>query len=656
MKKITKLFMLLAAIVASVNVAKAVESTFCQTTVTHFNIPAETASGIKLTISKIDATSMYVEIESATSDPVDLLLVNGGSGATISDAVVSAPGKLKRTLTWSTAPTTVSIELLWSKVTMGGNWMLNSFSVPFDATCSGGTITPDTEIPTLFSATLGAVTSNSVELLLNATDNSGSISYAITYGSTTLNTTGTSGTQKSYIVPGLTASTAYNFSVTAKDASNNAAANNPLSVSATTEAAPVLSTINFETVGHDWAWTKFGFNAANETVYSVASNPLNTGINTSASAGKYVVFPNSETWAGLWSDNLIDFTFTADNCIVKVMVYKDVISNFDVKFEGANGLNFEKQVANTKTNEWEELTFDFSNRIGSTVTKLVIIPDFPGTRTAGSINYFDNISFNSSSAPVVVTDPTVAATTPTTPSNKVISLFSNAYTNVAVDTWRTSWSSASLEAVQVAGNDTKKYTNLVFVGVETVGANLINATAMTHLHLDVWTPDVTTFKVKLVDFGANAVWNGANQVDDVEHEITLSPTTSTWNNYNIPLSDFTGLTTRAHLAQYIFSGAPTGKVYVDNVYFYDGTATATSNVTENNIRTYPNPATNSITISAQSEIATIKITNLVGQNSISESVNGNLKVVNISNLAAGNYILVAKMKNGQTSTQKFSKL
>ncbi|MFZ4583018.1 MAG: hypothetical protein ACOYM7_10255, partial [Paludibacter sp.] len=69
MKKITKFFLLLAAIVASVNAAKAVESTFCQTTVTHFNIPAETASGIKLTISKIDATSMYVEIESATSDP-----------------------------------------------------------------------------------------------------------------------------------------------------------------------------------------------------------------------------------------------------------------------------------------------------------------------------------------------------------------------------------------------------------------------------------------------------------------------------------------------------------------------------------------------------------------------------------------------------------
>jgi hypothetical protein len=652
MKKITKFFMLIAAIVASVNAAKAVESTFCQTTVTHFNIPAETASGIKLTISKIDATSMYVEIESATSDPVDLLLVNGGSGATISAADASVAGKLKRTLTWTTAPTNVSIELLWSKVTMGGNWMINTFSVPFDATCSGGTSTPDTEIPTAFTATKGAVTANSVELLLKATDNSGSINYTITYGATVLQTVGLSNVEKSYIVTGLTAATAYNFSITAKDAANNAAANNPLPVSATTSAAPVLSTINFETVGHDWTWTKFGFNVANETEYSVAANPVNTGINTSSSAGKYIVYPNSQTWAGLWSDGLVDFTFTADNCIVKVMVYKDVISNFDVKFEGAGGLNFEKLVPNTKINEWEELTFDFSNRIGSTVTRLVIIPDFPGARTAGSVNYFDNISFNSSSAPVVVTDPTVAAPTPTTPSNKVISLFSNAYTNVTVDTWRTGWSNASLEAVQVAGNDVKKYTNLVFVGVETAGANMIDATTMTHLHLDVWTPDVTTFKVKLVDFGANAAWSGG---DDVEHELTFSPTASTWNSYNIPLSDFTNLTTRAHMAQYIFSGAPTGKVFIDNMYFYNGTTTSTPNVKQGSVKVYPNPAKSSLTISAQNEISAIRITNLVGQTIKNLSVNAVERVIDLNDMSNGQYIISLSMKNGQIVNQKFSK-
>jgi len=40
---------------------------------------------------------------------------------------------------------------------------------------------------------------------------------------------------------------------------------------------------------------------------------------------------------------------------------------------------------------------------------------------------------------------------------------------------------------------------------------------------------------------------------------------------DIPLSDFTNLTTRAALAQYILVGQPTGAttVYIDNFYFYD---------------------------------------------------------------------------------------
>jgi hypothetical protein len=70
--------------------------------------------------------------------------------------------------------------------------------------------------------------------LLKATDNSGAVTYTIKYGTTTLSTTGTSAVQKSYIVTGLTPETIYNFSVDAKDATGNAAANNPITVSATT--------------------------------------------------------------------------------------------------------------------------------------------------------------------------------------------------------------------------------------------------------------------------------------------------------------------------------------------------------------------------------------------------------------------------------------
>ena len=375
-------------------------SAYCQTTVTHLNVPAETASGIKLTISKINATSMYVEIESANTDPVDLLLVNGGSGATFSAPDVSVAGKIKITLTWATAPANVSMELLWSKVSMAGNWMLNTFVVPFDASCTGGTA--DTTLPVMSSATVvGLPTSNSVNLLLAATDNITSpvISYVandaangITNKAITADATGNA------TVTGLNGSTAYNLVISAKDAAGNISANTK-TVSFTTTAAQALSIINFETLGQDWAWTVFQNGAGGTDVAAnlttPVANPSKTGINSSASCAKFIEDPTAAPWGGFFSDNIGTITFSATNKIVKVMVYKDKISPFGVKFEGAGGNPaFEVLVPNTKVNEWELLTFDFSSKIGQTVKRLVFLPDFATVRASGGTTYIDNISFS----------------------------------------------------------------------------------------------------------------------------------------------------------------------------------------------------------------------------------------------------------------------
>jgi hypothetical protein len=94
---------------------------------------------------------------------------------------------------------------------------------------------------------------------------------------------------------------------------------------------------------------------------------------------------------------------------------------------------------------------------------------------------------------------------------------------------------------------------------------------MTHFHIDVWTPDPTAapnnVKVMLVDFGANGVYGGG---DDVSHEITISAPTlqsNKWVSLDIPLANFTGLTTRAHLAQLVLSGT-VSNLFIDNVYLY----------------------------------------------------------------------------------------
>lgn len=186
---------------------------------------------------------------------------------------------------------------------------------------------------------------------------------------------------------------------------------------------------------------------------------------------------------------------------------------------------------------------------------------FVGTPFGSSTVYYDNLYFYRSSS---VTEPTTAAPVPTENEAGVISLFSNVYTNEPVDTWSASWDQADVADVQVNSDDTKKYTNLVYAGIEFT-SNPIDATNMDYYHVDIWTPDATVFKVKLVDFGNDGVFGGG---DDTESELSYTPALGEWVSYDIPMSDFTGLASRAHLAQMLFIGS-NSTLYTDNIYFYN---------------------------------------------------------------------------------------
>jgi beta-glucanase (GH16 family) len=159
-----------------------------------------------------------------------------------------------------------------------------------------------------------------------------------------------------------------------------------------------------------------------------------------------------------------------------------------------------------------------------------------------------------------------AAPTPTKTAHSVISLFSNAYANRPIDTWSASWDKADVTNTFIENNETKRYSKLRYAAVE-FAKNPINATAATHLHMDIWTPNAATFKVKLVDFGDNAVYQGPTN-DDSECELSLTPDLGKWVSYDLNLSDFKGLKARAHLAQLILTGS-NSRVYVDNVYFFN---------------------------------------------------------------------------------------
>lgn len=328
--------------------------------------------------------------------------------------------------------------------------------------------------------------------------------------------------------------------------------------------------IDFESGGNGASWTWTSFENDGNAPLRIVANPSKSGINTSNTVARLTPLKTGQPWAGVESKHGADigkFTLSSANSTVKIMVYKSVKSDVGIKFATASGASTgEIKVANTKVNEWEELTFNFAGKIGepssTDIDQIIIFPDFQ-TRSDSNVCYFDNITFSAGT----VSAPTAAAPTPTRPSADVISMFSNAYTNKPVDTWRTSWSAATLTDLQIAGNDTKKYSSLDFVGIETVGANTLDVSNMLYFHFDAWTADLNSFSVKLVDFGADASYGGG---DDKEHQITVTPKQNEWNSYDIALSDFTGLTTKGHIAQLIFSGTPTGSgtVYLDNIYYH----------------------------------------------------------------------------------------
>jgi hypothetical protein len=132
-------------------------------------------------------------------------------------------------------------------------------------------IQADTQIPTNFTASIGAITSSTIELLLNGTDNSGSLVYGVSYGTNSTTTAGNSGVQKSLLISGLNPNTNYSFSINASDLSGNNAANNAIILSAsTTGVTGCAGTSNLAqqgsfTTGYNYAFETLGTNSVKIT-------------------------------------------------------------------------------------------------------------------------------------------------------------------------------------------------------------------------------------------------------------------------------------------------------------------------------------------------------------------------------------------------------
>ncbi len=190
----------------------------------------------------------------------------------------------------------------------------------------------------------------------------------------------------------------------------------------TSSANAQLSPISFEPGGNGNTWTWTAFENVTNLPTQIVANPSTNGINVSTNVIKMTTLVGGQPWAGfesLHGAGIGTFTLNSTNCIVKLMVYKSVISDVGVKFATAAGASTgEIKVANTKINQWEELTFNFTPKIGepssTNIDQIIIFPDF-GARTTDNVCYVDNINLGVQNVPVNINVTFATQNTDSTP-------------------------------------------------------------------------------------------------------------------------------------------------------------------------------------------------------------------------------------------------
>lgn len=171
--------------------------------------------------------------------------------------------------------------------------------------------------------------------------------------------------------------------------------------------------------------------------------------------------------------------------------------------------------------------------------------------------------------------PATGGPTPTAPQGHVISVYNSSgiYTNIAVpggyfnDWYNPGGGGAGFYDVSGGDNiDVLYYPAPVTIWGIDFSANPVNASGCTNLHVDVWSPNATTYDIRVVD-----TVGGSQQAD-----ATGVMVTGGWNSLNFPLSLFTTANPALALTGIgqigiVGDGTANSTYYVDNIYFQGAT-------------------------------------------------------------------------------------
>ncbi len=205
------------------------------------------------------------------------------------------------------------------------------------------------------------------------------------------------------------------------------------------------------------------------------------------------------------------------------------------------------------------LTFSSSDSDIATVNESGLVT-LVGT---GSVTITVTSADLSTSGNITLTNVIPMAETPTENASKVISLFSDAYSNIPIDTPKWDYVTNIQEVLSIDGNNLLSISSYSYLPIT---FSSIDASTMTHLHFDIYVVAPTLINQPLT-ISLNDQVGGEK---GITYAANLN--TGSWYSIDIPLSVF-NLPSRSALTFLIIAADSQSPkmtdLYLDNIYFYE---------------------------------------------------------------------------------------
>ena len=323
-------------------------------------------------------------------------------------------------------------------------------------------------------------------------------------------------------------------------------------------------------------WSRFG--GVDETNISVSysENPGTNSINNSSRVLKISEPVGVQSWAGFYFMLEEKINFPSGKEAMAVQFYSPGPGhNVLLKLEDelVNGTEGKKSTGDlfavTTGTGWETLVFNIPELEGrdGNYNTITMILGYGITNDAAVNYYVDNFDFATPVEVIAAAAPEDAPEVPLYSAEEVISIFSDAYTAVEGVNLNPNWGQSTVVTEEIiAENTVLKYENLNYQG--TTFETALDLSSKTKMNLDYFSSDATVLKIFLISP------DGDDQDDAAEetfYELDLT-NSSQWNRAIIDLSHFAEVVDLSEVFQLKVEG--NGTVYLDNLFFYGGTATS----------------------------------------------------------------------------------